>query len=1488
MATAAETEASSTDASWESGGGGGGDDGMKPALPELESSLQNGGGFSTAELGGGGGGGGAGPEETAAAAEAARSHGHEQLQHTSEAAAAALPKGAEEPERPFRRSFQIPRKSREKKALFQPLTPGSREFEDVLNILHSSYLEPSSVTNFNYRRACLIHNELLEKEFTEKRRELKFDGRLDKELSESYAFLMVDRYQVQNICEKGLQVGQSKITVLGSPSMGIYLCRYADLLQANPLEAGAVGDVVIFKIMKGKIKSIYDPLSVKSLESMLSKNALDPTPKHECHVSKNASRITSLLAYRAYELTQYYFYEYGFDEIRRRPRHVCPYAVVSFTYKDDLQTPKFVSSVRSNSFNADRNIDKCNYTLWKGQLLNKGKLLCYISLRSANRAFLPVKLPEKLDVETVMSIDCLKQKIPPSFFYKDTYVGPNEVLKNGMYCSLYEVVEKTRIGSNMECLLQKLEKEKLVLVKPLGDRGYLFLLSPFQMASPYEHQTVKSRILHALFLFQEPRCLIITQKGVTNTTPLERHVNLPDILKIAQFLQFSLIQCRKEFKTINTINFHSVVEKYVSEFFKRGFGSGKREFFMFSYDSRLDDRKFLYSAPRNKSHIDDCLHTYIYQPEMYQLPIFKLKELFEENWRRQQFSPLSDYEGQEEELNGSKMKFGKRNNSRGETTDPEQQKTSHSLDYDKDRVKELINLIQCTKKNVGGDPDPEDTKSKNVLKRKLEDLPENMKKFAKTSNSSESCHLYEESPQTIGLLGHDPNLRLQQEDAGNTGEIHKLYNWLSETLANARHSDGFLTDTVNKALGLSSTGTYEELKQKCDYELNHTLDKKEREHPACTTKIENVHFKDAQSPLLEVDATSVKYPTLLSSSEDLNLINVSNFEECSLCPTVSIEHGFLRQHSKSNDDEETEIHWKLIPITGMKSPAEQLVCLPPAEAFPNDPRVINRERSCDYQFPSSPSTDTVTGTTEEATVAGQARTVEEQCVPAAELPAVSETTESTVLAEFHVFSRKIEEILKQKNVSYVSTISTPIFSAQEKMNRLSEFIYSKTSKAGVQEFVDGLHEKLNTIIIKASAKGMNLPSVVSPNHSHTAAALTSLGRHVVSISSSDFNGKNLFEPLCSEHLKDNSSNEQYSSSVEVAKNQPHHCNELMLTSDHTVPGDTVLEPIEKEITKSPSDITISAQPALSNFISQLEPEVFNSLVKIMKDVQKNTVKFYIHEEEESALCKEIKEYLTKLGNTECHPDQFLERRSNLDKLLIIIQNEDIAGFIHKVPGLVTLKKLPCVSFAGVDSLDDVKNHTYNELFVSGGFIVSDESILNLEVVTIESLKNFLIFLEELSTPEGKWQWKIHCKFQKKLKELGRMNTKALSLLTLLNVYQKKHLVEILSYHSCDSQTRNAPEMDCLIRLQAQNIQQRHIVFLTEKNIKMVSNYTDNGIVVATAKEFMQNFTSLVGYHNSITEENLPPLLGANENLESQSDAVLTLTPLELGVGISQH
>lgn len=54
----------------------------------------------------------------------------------------------------------------------------------------------------------------------------------------------------------------------------------------------------------------------------------------------------------------------------------------------------------------------------------------------------------------------------------------------------------------------------------------------------------------------------------------------------------------------------------------------------------------------------------------------------------------------------------------------------------------------------------------------------------------------------------------------------------------------------------------------------------------------------------------------------------------------------------------------------------------------------------------------------------------------------------------------------------------------------------------------------------------------------------------------------------------------------------------------------------------------------------------------------------------------------------------------------------------------------------------------------------------------------------------------------------------MGLLNLLTAYQKKHLVEFLPYHECDTQSRQAPDLECLIKLQAQHTQQRHLIFLT--------------------------------------------------------------------------
>lgn len=49
-------------------------------------------------------------------------------------------------------------------ALFQFMSLDSREFKEILKIMSSSYLDPSSGSTFSYKKASLIHSELLEKE----------------------------------------------------------------------------------------------------------------------------------------------------------------------------------------------------------------------------------------------------------------------------------------------------------------------------------------------------------------------------------------------------------------------------------------------------------------------------------------------------------------------------------------------------------------------------------------------------------------------------------------------------------------------------------------------------------------------------------------------------------------------------------------------------------------------------------------------------------------------------------------------------------------------------------------------------------------------------------------------------------------------------------------------------------------------------------------------------------------------------------------------------------------------------------------------------------------------------------------------------------------------------------------------------------------------------------------------------------------------------
>lgn len=48
---------------------------------------------------------------------------------------------------------------------------------------------------------------------------------------------------------------------------------------------------------------------------------------------------------------------------------------------------------------------------------------------------------------------------------------------------------------------------------------------------------------------------------------------------------------------------------------------------------------------------------------------------------------------------------------------------------------------------------------------------------------------------------------------------------------------------------------------------------------------------------------------------------------------------------------------------------------------------------------------------------------------------------------------------------------------------------------------------------------------------------------------------------------------------------------------------------------------------------------------------------------------------------------------------------------------MSLKRLSSVGFVGIDTLDDIRNNSCNELFVSGGCIVSDELVLSPDIIS---------------------------------------------------------------------------------------------------------------------------------------------------------------------------
>lgn len=1469
------------------------------------------------------------------------------------------------------KKFHIPRKTKEKKALFQFVSTESREYEDLKTILTSGYIDANSAACFSYSNPRLVQSEPLEKEFVEKRREMKADGRTDKELEESYCFLLTNSVELTALCEKGLNVGHSRNTMLGNPSKGVYLSRYSDLLQTNPLVAGTTGELIVFKVMKGKVKSVYENMKILQ----------DPTPRFDSHIAKNASKVTSLSCYRAFELTQQYFYEYLFDELRERPRQVCPYAVVSFLVKgkDAPLSIKATAPTRLSSQISESSKERAQFTVWTGDLVKNEQVLFQISLRSSSAPSLPHRLPEKLDLGSVMRLDEVTQLLPSGLFSFNAYSSSKEVVTEGHYCSLLEVADRNRSSANVKTLLRELETKQLVLVNPLPDRGFLFLLSSVQMATPAERGETWKRSLQALFVFPETRDVSKFTSRCSFSSPPSSSVN-PWLSDFIPALHHSLGKARADPPS----NLSAGVEMQTREYLGGLSNGSVGRHLVTEYDSVLDGETKP-CPPYRRANTDGYLRSYLSNPAVYQLSAGRARLAVEVHCgsvrppektsvndgapkeaagnHAQKMQQLLDQiltckknaesEGRREE--GGALKVPERKRKLDQKTAERTLKYfKASLDAGRpDRVpvegskipsshisfasiiaslglkdvdlredgsevtvrffKQLKGLVHAANRSPSEDPEevPKDSSPFGRLAvklglpancdidlRKQEELEEqtagsvsSLEGFSPGSHSGEANH----HGGRGGRLGR--KLATNEEQEEETWEIPWVLIPITG-LCSERYSQrdrNIPQDPRFQHLDLATPVTVA-----TESPRRSPASSPERSPPQsypspgvtpppspfqCSSPIPSPPVSPSQCP--SPDPSLPPSPSQCPSPEPSPPSSPLNYPSPQPSPPAS------PARSPPPESKPPPSSLQLGSVVNEPKPVNEQQVAP--KEFPGEAKLQMRELTKEPSEPADPMDPfpaplppprikSSPSHSEQVEETGGEKVEVQPVVDEGELnkpeSSVSSSTaclsgdiDSVVDRHLEEFSADIQLLLQDEGVNYSfpefshsSVAETPqMMLPYSSLPPFSPYVSFFNPCPTVGDYMSSLHDGISGLLAEFEERGSApaapvdaaLADTVSDFVASVRAGKASAGR---SDEAADGEAPAPWDPDsvtwrsmpqdAVQPQDDGAARTVLCAAAEEGQERL-TVTQRSLTAQGLVPGsETQHLPVPSPGSTSvlaPADPPVPSTTHISSVIDRLEPNVLNNLVEILKDIKRKTPQFYVHSTEPGdPVYEEVKEHLLNLGNVHRSPVDFLHQDSADNGLLVIIKNKDVAGHIHQIPGLMSLKRHPSVVFVGIDSLDDIKNNSCIELFVSGGCVVSDELILNPDVITQDRLAALLMLLEDNSSPESFWRWKIHCKTHKKLKEQARFRRDAANLLDLLSAYQKRQIVEFLPYHHCDMTNHQSPDLECLTELQARYTQFRHTVYLTEHSFDKFHAYSNAGIIVAGMGEIELSFNRLVG------------------------------------------
>ncbi|NXX97243.1 TASOR protein, partial [Centropus bengalensis] len=205
---------------------------------------------------------------------------------------------------------------------FHPETEESSSLlQRAVSLLHRSYLDSASQGSFQYSQAILVEKDVFLSELKAFAQAKEAAGYSQEELEETFAFLLFDNEEeAKEVCQAGLRVNSSSVSMLGDPAKGVYISKYADFLHPRPWYHGRSGYIVICKLIKGKVKVVSENYTT---------SYICPSPGYDCHVAVSGGNIPSKTNHcQAFEQSQFYVYEVSGGSTAERPRQICPYIII--------------------------------------------------------------------------------------------------------------------------------------------------------------------------------------------------------------------------------------------------------------------------------------------------------------------------------------------------------------------------------------------------------------------------------------------------------------------------------------------------------------------------------------------------------------------------------------------------------------------------------------------------------------------------------------------------------------------------------------------------------------------------------------------------------------------------------------------------------------------------------------------------------------------------------------------------------------------------------------------------------------------------------------------------------------------------------------------------------------------------------------------------------------------------------------------------------